>query len=394
MTEPSSPDSGGPVPAQPVLDYASPRTDLKSRPLMPGVLRFAGIYAGVLVPAVCLTWSLAGYPFGPEWQSGRVGDYAKLFLSARSGWPFFPLLLYSMAAMARVCGNPAHAARRFGVRFGIYTGVVLAAQFTLIMFLGAASEDARSAAQVFVGGLAGTAVPAAVLLLFDYLARRFGADTVWAVGIAIALGAVTIGMVIGKGAAWGVVGAPLIGSLLLATPWALATYAAIAVWVYRRARDEPTGPVATAAPAWTVTYAGTWAVAVEQAIRAYHALPTARPSKCYVASAAARGHRRFVRSRVIGGVPVNDQLRRLKCAELALATATPRLHRAVRRLYDRVGPVLAAGMIHPLLADLAYVILKPAESAGVFALRRLLRDFDALAAAMYCERGDPASRRD
>jgi hypothetical protein len=392
----SSNEHGQPVPAQPVLDYASSRTDLKARAAMPGVLRFAGVYAGVLVPAVCLLWSIAGYPGGPDWQSGRLGDYAKLFLSARSGWPFFPLLVYSMYGMLLVCGSPRPAwyARRFAVRFAVYTGVVLAAQFTVIMFLSVALDGPKVAVQALIGGLAGTAVPAAGLMLFDFLARRYGADTVFLVCVMIACGVALVALGFGGGTLGAVVGFPVFGSLFLATPWALAVYTTVAVRVYRLARDEPTGPGAIAAPVWGVTYAGAWAVAVEQAIRTYHALPTVAPSRCYVASAAARGHRRFVRSQIVAGIPVNDQLRRLKCAEIALATVAPFLHRALRRVYDRVGPVLAAGMIHPLLADLAYTMLKPAEWAGTWVMRRLIDDFDELAAGLYSESGDSASRRD
>ena len=58
---------------------------------------------------------------------------------------------------------------------------------------------------------------------------------------------------------------------------------------------------------------------------------------------------------------VNDQLRYLKAFELLLLSISPRLHGACRWAYDRVGPQLAAWLVRPLLADLAYACLKPAE---------------------------------
>lgn len=61
----------------------------------------------------------------------------------------------------------------------------------------------------------------------------------------------------------------------------------------------------------------------------------------------------------------------------------PGAHRRVRRFYDRVGPLLARGLKHPVLADVAYWILKPAEWGVVFLLRRLVVDFDGLAQRIY-----------
>jgi hypothetical protein len=55
-------------------------------------------------------------------------------------------------------------------------------------------------------------------------------------------------------------------------------------------------------------------------------------------------------------------MRRLKFLELALQAAYPALHRRLRRIYDRVGPKLAARCRqHVWWADVTYVLLKPAE---------------------------------
>jgi hypothetical protein len=91
---------------------------------------------------------------------------------------------------------------------------------------------------------------------------------------------------------------------------------------------------------------------------------------------------------------VNDQLRRLKVGELALAAIAPRLHATLRKVYDRVGPVLASALVTPILADAAYVLLKPAEWSTAFVLRRLLRNFDALAASLYLGRAPAPAEKD
>jgi hypothetical protein len=298
-----------------------------------------------------------------------------------------------MIAMGLVCASPARYARRFGARFGIYTGVVVAAQFVLIMFLGVALGDAEQGVRALIGGAVGTAAPAAMLLLIHHSSRWFGVRAVQLIGVVIVGGALIVAMASGEGV-MPIIAAPVFGSVILATPWALAVYAAVAFRVHRLARDELSRRPAMAVPGWLATYAAAWGVAVGQAIRAYHALPTTRPTGCYVATAAARGHRRFVRSRTLGGMPVNDQLRRLKCAEIALAALAPGCHRAVRAIYDRIGPILAAGMVHPLLADLGYVLLTPAEWGSVFLLRRLVGDFDALAAKLYSETENGETHRD
>jgi hypothetical protein len=58
---------------------------------------------------------------------------------------------------------------------------------------------------------------------------------------------------------------------------------------------------------------------------------------------------------------VNAQLRVLVCAEIALHVICPGLRRSWRRAYDRLGPPIARQLDGPILADLAYVSLKPVE---------------------------------
>ena len=69
-----------PIPSEqrPVLEYASPGVGAKSQRPMSGVLRFAGIYAGVVVPVACFVMSATGFTLGPRHQSGSGADYARL----------------------------------------------------------------------------------------------------------------------------------------------------------------------------------------------------------------------------------------------------------------------------------------------------------------------------
>jgi hypothetical protein len=90
-------------------------------------------------------------------------------------------------------------------------------------------------------------------------------------------------------------------------------------------------------------------------------------------------------TRISWPVRIHWQMRRLKAAELALAIAAPRLHVSLRALYDVVGPRLATLFSNPIAADLAYLLLKPAEWLAYAALCALVRNFDDLASGIYRE---------
>jgi hypothetical protein len=385
---PPTPLPAAPTPVAPVLGYASPAVNVQPRPPIPGVIRFTGFTAGVALPIICFGFSFVGFPLGPDWQSGQFEDYVRLFLWARSAWPFFPLLIYSMICMLRVCKNPQRNAVRPFYRLGIYGGIILAAQFCAIMIISFGGDSDDGAIRVIGAGAIATLIPAGLLALLNFSFRRFGVARVWVV-IACMLGApLLIGLLFSPNAvAAALMGAGL-SSLVIAPGWTLATYITIALLMRRVPRDQGEAGAAMLFlfPGWLTAYAATWALAIQQAIQTYRALPTTRPNHCYIASAAARGHHRFVRARgTCDGAIINDQLQRLKCGEIALATISPRLHRLIRAIYDRIGPTMAAGLIHPLLADFAYALLKPAEWITLLLLRRAVRHFDRLAAGIYLE---------
>ena len=388
-----APTDPSPIPVQTVLDYA-PADRTAGRSPIPVVARVCGGVAGVVVPVICFATSFTTFPLRPRWQSGAFHDYVLLMLSGRNAWPFFPLLAYSMTCMGVVCAVPRRPiAGRFWVRLGLYTGVWLAAQYCAILVAGALLPGLRgdSVEELALGLTCYVAAPVGGAVVLHVLFRLFRARWVW-LGIAAAGGAGGLALAM----FWpgleflDVLQSAYLLVLIMGPMWCLEAYAALAI-LSRRLRTAEGRPRARVlVPVWVGAYGASWAAAVAAAIRTYRALPTTQPSGCYVVTAAARGHPRFVRSRVVRGVPVNDQLRRLKCAEIALATAAPSLHRAVRRAYDLVGPVLAATMIHPLLADLAYAVLKPVEWAGTWVMRRVLADFDELVAGVYSETGEGA----
>ena len=104
------------------------------------------------------------------------------------------------------------------------------------------------------------------------------------------------------------------------------------------------------------------------------------PGDChYLCTVAARGHAWLVRPERVGvrrGVPivVNRQLAIANAFEDLLHERWPRFGSLARRLYDKLGLPVSRYLRRPLLADLTYLAMKPAEC--LFALTLLLLDRD------------------
>ena len=96
------------------------------------------------------------------------------------------------------------------------------------------------------------------------------------------------------------------------------------------------------------------------------ALPNVQTNEHYLCTVAAGGHRRLVkplRPGVRRGhcVVVNRQLCVANAFEQLLEERTPRFHRLVRGLYDRLGYPIARHIRSPYVADAIYIVMKPAE---------------------------------
>ena len=100
--------------------------------------------------------------------------------------------------------------------------------------------------------------------------------------------------------------------------------------------------------------------------RVFEALPDKQPKGCFVVTAAGRGHHGLVgpffeiehngaRQRV------NRQLDTFWRFETAWRRRSARSHRLFRRLYNRIGPSLAARITSPWRADIVFLALKPLE---------------------------------
>jgi hypothetical protein len=98
----------------------------------------------------------------------------------------------------------------------------------------------------------------------------------------------------------------------------------------------------------------------------YGSLPDKAPSGCFIVTAAGHGHAAFVGTHIEierngRSLLVNQQLITFWQFENLWRNFAPRSHRIFRCGYNRVGPVIAAQIKSPWLADFAYLAIKPLE---------------------------------
>jgi hypothetical protein len=111
---------------------------------------------------------------------------------------------------------------------------------------------------------------------------------------------------------------------------------------------------------------------IELSRRIYAALP--ETSGCFVVTAASRGHRRLVGpffkiKRGDAERPANRQLLTFWQFEDAWHRRSLKSHSLFRRIYNRVGPVMARRITRPWMADVIYFAIKPVEIAALFLVR-------------------------
>lgn len=319
----------------------------------------------------------------PHWQSGELSAYATLVLR-NSIYVFAPLMLYATICLALGAYRGEAALAYFVIRFGVYSGILLSVQpvvLYMILAVGAASGGPE-AGLIFAGlmalGSAEILLPLSMAWVIEDSTNRRAR---WTLGISAAT-LIAVTLLIGPAM---FVVAPVVAAPL----WTIVAYVRVSRAVYRRhgGRGQYRLIDLIGLLTWSSVYLASWRLSVTLALEKYATLPKT-PPRCYVCTAAARGHRWLVQSDSVrsedGAVFfANRQMRRLKGAELVLLITVPRLHGAMRAVYDRLGPPLARRIGHPLAADLAYLALKPVEWLATLAARRIVPPFDALCQRLY-----------
>ena len=110
----------------------------------------------------------------------------------------------------------------------------------------------------------------------------------------------------------------------------------------------------------------------------YEGLPDQPPDRCFIVSAASRGHAKFVGSwrDQQSGLVINHQLIRFREFEMLLRQRQPRTHFWLRRVYNIVGPWIAKTIRFRWQADLMFTFLLPLELVAIILVRWASLDID------------------
>ena len=327
----------------------------------------------------------------PEFQSGKITDYISLFLAFDSSWVFLPLVAYSSASLILLFFSPQQSVNKFWIRLGIYTGALLAFQFTVLTFL--------ALLETFYIILALWAASLVIVPFYRFLTKLIGIKLFFLVFFILPFLAYCFLFLISS--IFPEINLPFIGSELSAPFLFLAAFflACAPFWSflimartsYLLLKDYETGFTlfgGVGLLAWLGGFTGAWTFAVLRTIQTYNALPP-QPPDCYIATAAAKGHPRMVGSRTIAQpngsqMRVNPQLQRLKCVELAMLAVFPKVHRLIRKIYDVLGKKLAAHIQNPILADVAYLLLVPVEWISFLTLKIFIPEIQDVSKKIYC----------
>jgi len=325
----------------------------------------------------------------PDWQDGHFSSYVRLFLQPEAAWVFFPLLAYSSVTMLCLLLDPQRYAESFFVRMGIYTAVLLSLQYSILTLLILEFQWEGSGQVLLLWS-----VPLIIFGLYWAAVKKWNHKNV-NLTVALLVVAAFLWIIFSTGA-WPLDASAFLLPLALLVPctpvWCLLIAGYTSSRLLKHYETRLSLKRGAAIATWLLGFATAWRIGVLRTLELYAALPTRPPPDCYIATAAAQGHARFVGSRAIR-LPdgqlmfVNAQLQRLKCAELSLMAVYPAAHRRLRVIYNVLGKRLARGILNPFLADIAYLSLKPFEWLAISALRVLVPEIDAASKTLYSPKG-------
>lgn len=330
--------------------------------------RWLYAFVGIFLPILSFALTFSG-AFDPDWQDGRISSYTKIMLNGTIALCFYPFLAYSILSFSSLLIAPKRFSKYFLVRLGIYTGVVLSLEYAIL--LGFSTDG------LIYMILGGDILLFFLIRWFDKKVSRKTLFITLAVLFLLGLIATSGGLLVF------IFGTAPFGCLAIS---ALLSYRLIKNYEFSPQNRIVHGLGITA---WLLSYVVTWRIAILKTLEVYASLPET-PPECYIATAAAKGHPQFVKSEsvlITNGqiMSVNAQLRNLKYAELALMAICPRTHIFLRKIYDVVGKALAQKIMHPVLADISYLALKPLEWGAIFVMKVLFPDLDEFVGRIYGE---------
>ena len=363
-------------------DDATRYTDDPVSTLEKFLLLFGGVAAPVFTHLIVVqSFGGSGWLGGPRYQTGLLKDKLAFLFSFDALALMYPLIIFSMIALATTVVEVRYTGKTFWARFGLLTGIPIGVAYHLVFL----SQTGFRVSEVIVFHL----IPIVTVLLIWggsklLLAWTRDRRAAWLSGLTILFGLSTFVSVIrvivtGDHSNWALIAFPFFALLYGVFLYGPLIWLGCFSWTIARVVSVHPGTrqFSLAGMMCWVTWLGVFFAACRHAVirslEAYSRLPTTDPGNCYVATAACRGHQRLVRSSDSEcGYTFNQQLQTLKALELALQTLTPDLHRRLRRVYDVVGAKIAGRLRARWAADLTYLSLKPIEWAAALALRLML----------------------
>lgn len=365
------------------IPYRDPTTTLDRRRQRLWVLL---LFGGVLIPIFCHLIGAGGHPAPPDWQSGILGDKLAFALVMEAGYPLFPLLGYCIVSMSVYLFSSDQKKLAFAWKLGIYSGIFVAAWYWCLFGLTVVGKSTGLLGAILsnlVVTLVGAIIAAAIYLLIWSIDTSFRAqpypqtyppneNSKYAKIVLVLFFLFFFVTLVGTSG--GGLFILFVGPLYFGVYWALFSYTYVS---YRVFRDSSTLSKNFSllqfltTVTWIGTFLGLCRASVLASLAEYSKLPLEPPEGCYIATAASSGHSRFVgiNEELCQAFPVNRQLCRLKAFELMLQTLAPPLHRGLRKAYNSAGPIAAGKIQNRFLADIAFVLLKPAEWFAMFCVR-------------------------
>jgi hypothetical protein len=312
----------------------------------------------------------------PDWQSGKLSDYAILFLSPEASLFVLPLLTYSIVCYLLLLINTSRFAPLFLIRFGIYTGVLLALHYSIAVLL--ALEPSP---WLFLVGVAWI-LPLSFPWIYKWVIKDLSIQTLKVSLVILIVVFILVDVLFSINLLIFL----LIFALIVAPFWSFLLSARTAFWLVKNHEYKITLWQGLGFSVWLAVYAGALRFNILKMHELYAALPPQPP--CYVATAASQGHPHIVRSWPVhlkngNTIQVNSQLQHFKSIEFAMMAISPKLHVCVRSVYDVVGKGLAAYLKNPLLADVAFLLLLPVEWISFRLLKFFVPEIEVFSKKIY-----------
>ena len=358
------------------INLAESDDSLKKKvlPIVPETIYGRLLYAYCMIAAPLFAFIFSyDSTIGPEWQNGKFQAYPEILLSGEVNFYFYPFVLFSVICLILLLLVPERFAFKSIVRFGIYSGAILVGHYIFLLIISGYIFI------VLISGIPAIIVGYALVKWAEHLIYEWGSMRFWLrlgglLGTSVLiLGSLSfffnLGFVYSKMASV-LFGLWMIGLVLIVPLTGRLCYR---LWKQHEAPELWTAYSKLGLGIWLTAYFVQWSSAFFRAGQIYNNLPTEQPD-CYIATAAAKGHPRLVGSTQVGPIRLNRQLQTLKAAEILLVATHPNFHLWLRRWYDIYGRYLATKITHPLLADFAYLTLKPFEWMGCLALFLLIPD--------------------